>query len=65
MTAASVLARETVDEDLRAFEPQGTDDVLAGAGVGGGGDGDARHAGEELGQPAQGPVIRTEIMSPL
>ena len=56
---------EAVDDDLRVFQPQRADDILAGAGVGRGGDGDPRYPGKQFGQPPQGPVIRPEIMSPL
>ena len=56
---------EAVDHHLGVVQPQRADDVIAGAGVGRGGDGDTGNARKQLGQPAQGPVIRTEIMSPL
>ena len=60
-----VRPREAVDQHLRPLQPQRANDVLARAGVGGGGDGDARHAGEDLGEAAEGAIVGAEIVAPL
>ena len=62
---AAVRAGEAVDELGGVLEAQLGADVVAGAGVGGGGDRQARHAGEQLGQPAQRAVVGAEVVAPL
>ena len=57
--------REGVDELARAVEPQLGADVLARAGVCGGRDGKPRHAGEDLGEPAERAVLGAEVVAPL
>ena len=52
-------------EDPRLFQPQVMADLLAGIRVGGGGQGNARHVRKAIGQYAEFPVFRTEVVSPL
>ena len=61
----NVGAIEAGGEDLRLFEPQPLDDVLAGGRIGRSGQRDARHAGEELDQVDQLAIFGAEIVAPL
>ena len=56
---------ETCDVNGGGCEVEFVEDIVARALIGGRRDSDARHAWEQLLQPAKGPVVGAEIMAPL
>ena len=57
--------REAVHKLPRVFQLKLAADVVARARIGRGGDGEPRNAWKHLGQPAQHPVLGSEIVPPL